>query len=133
MNSFLLQKRKTDFHREVQEGSEPTLPQTARGRGSIASAVRRLRRVVTDVENYKLHGISIHNHYIYTQTSSKTHWFRVYERKPHQDSGTAHARRRTPALPSESGLRTTGLRLRQQHGHPGPGPTGPEGLICGLL
>lgn len=36
----------------------------------IASVcLRRLLELYNDIENYKLHRISFHNHYIYTQTS----------------------------------------------------------------
>lgn len=39
-----------------------------------------------DIENYKLHWISIHNHYIYIHKPvlKKTHWLRIYVWKPHK-------------------------------------------------
>lgn len=78
---------KMDLHLKVQEVKyfNPFTRQCGNIQYIASVCLRRLLEFYTDIENYKLHRISFHNHYIYTETSCEKHWFRTYKWKPHTD------------------------------------------------
>lgn len=57
------------LHLKVQEYFNPFTRQCGNIQNIASVCLRRLLEFYTDIENYKLHRISFHNHYIYTQTS----------------------------------------------------------------
>lgn len=103
MNNFLLQKWKTDLHLKSQEvkSFNPSTRRHAIHNILLQLFEKAVMGFYTDIENYKLHWISIHNHYIYTQASSKkADWLRIYKWKPHrvQDSNMPGRQSPTPVF-----------------------------------
>lgn len=69
MNNYY--RNKNGLHLKVQEVKyfNPFTRQCGNIQYIASVCLRRLLEFYTDIENYKLHGISFHNHYIYIHTN----------------------------------------------------------------